>query len=66
MELNLGFADRYVPVLEELGDGIESVGEIEVDERTLAVLQLVDDRRFFELALEIGELTVIPDLPEAE
>ena len=66
MKLNLGFADCHVPVLEKLRNGVEAIRKIEVDERALAVLQFVDDRGFLELAFEVGELPVIPDLPHTE
>ena len=66
MKLDLGFSDRDVAVLKQLWYRVQAVRKIEINERTFLVFQLVDDRRFFELPLDVGELAVIPDLPDAE
>ena len=66
MEFDFLFADGQIPVLQLLGHGVKSTIEIEVDERALAVFQLVKRRRFLELAAQVGELVVAPDLLESE
>ncbi len=62
MKLHLLLADGEIAVLQLLRHGVEAIVEIEVDERAFAVLQLVEGGRLLELAAQIGELVVAPDL----
>ena len=66
MEFDLLLADGQIPVLQLLRHGVKPTVEIEVDERAFAVFQLVERGRLLELAAQVGELVVAPDLLESE
>ena len=66
MEVHALLTDRQIPRLQLLRDGIQAGVVIEVDERSLAVLQLVEGGRLLKLAAQIGELVVVPNLLQAK
>lgn len=66
MEFNFLLADCEIPALQLLGHGVKPVAEIEVDERALFILQLIESRCFLEYTAQVGELVVSPDLLEPE
>ena len=66
MKVHTLLADGEISVVQLLRDRIEAGVVVEVDERSLAVLQLVERGRLLELAAQVGELVVMPDLLQAQ
>jgi hypothetical protein len=66
VKLDLLFADSEVAVVQLLRHGVKAIAEIEIDERTLLVLDLIQRGRFLELATQVGELVVAPYLLKAK
>jgi len=54
VKLHLLPADGEIPVVQLLRHGVEAIAEIEVDERRLFVLYLIESGRLLELAAQIG------------
>jgi hypothetical protein len=66
VKLDLLFTDGEIAVVQLLGHGVKAIAEIEVDERTLLVLHLIERRSLLELAAQVGELVVAPYLLKAK
>ena len=66
MKLDLLLTDSEISVVELLRHGVQAIAEIEVDERTLLVLDFIQGRRFLELAAQVRELVVAPNLLKAK
>ena len=62
LELDTLFADGEISVRNRLGDRVKSIVEIEIDETSLSVFQLVESGGFLEVATQIGELVIAPHL----
>ena len=67
VKLDLLLTDGEVAVIKFLRHRVETVTEIEVDERSaFSSFVLVKSGRFLEVAAQIGELFVVPNLLDAE
>ena len=66
MEVHALLANSEVSVIEFLGNRVEATVVVEIDERALAILRLIENRRFLELPSQISELVVMPYLLEAQ
>ena len=66
LELDTLFADGEISIQNGLGDCVKSIVEIEIDQTSLPVFQLVQSRGFLEVTTEIGELVIPPYLLEAK
>ena len=66
MEVHTLLADRQIARLQLLRYGVQAGVVVEVDERSLPVLQLVERRRLLKLAAQVGELVVMPYLLQAK
>src|SRR5665213_2414842 len=62
VELDLLLTDGEIAVVQLLRHRIQAIREIEVDERWLFVLHLVQRRRFLKLPAQVGELVIAPFL----
>jgi len=62
MKVHTLFADGKIARVNLFRDGVKAVGEIEVDEARLFVLHFVERGSFLELAAQVGELVVPPNL----
>ena len=66
MKLDFLLADGEVAVVELLRHGVETVTEIEVDERRLLLLHLIKRGCLLEMAAQVSELVVMPNLFKAQ
>ena len=66
MKLDLLLADGEIAVVKLLRHGVETVTEIEVDERRLLLLHLIKRGCLLEMAAQVGELVVMPYLFKAQ
>ena len=66
LEINPLLADGEVALQHGLVHGVEAVVVAPVDEASLPIFQLVEDRRFLELAAQVGELVIAPDFLKSQ
>ena len=66
MKLHPLFAYCEIPVFELLGHGIQTIVEVEVNEGGLAVFHFIEGSSLLELATQVGELVITPDLLKAQ
>src|SRR5579859_196303 len=62
MKVHALLADGEIASVNFFRDGVEAVSEIEVDEARLFVLDLVKRGSLLELAAQVGELVIPPNL----
>src|SRR5205814_4309910 len=59
-------AEREIPTLEHLRHDVRAALHLEIDERWLTILHLVQGRKLLGVRLDIGELPVVPDGTDQE
>ena len=66
MELNLLLANGEIAALQLLRHRVQPVVVVEVDERGLLVLHLIQSRGLLKLPTQVGELVIAPNLLNAK
>src|SRR6266566_6424703 len=66
LERELLLADSQIPLVHNLRDDVDAVGEVKVDEIGLAILDFVNRRFFLGAALDVGEFLVVIDRGDGE
>ena len=66
MKLDLLLADREIAVVKLFRNGIKTVAVVEVDQRALLVLQLIERWGFLKLSTQVCKFVITPYLLKAE